>query len=80
MNNQNITLSIPKDVLHQARLIALQHRQSLSGLLTEYIEQMVEKDDTYQKAYLRQANRLEKGFELNLASGYSFDRESLHER
>jgi hypothetical protein len=35
MEYQNITLSIPKEVLKKARILAIQHQQSLSGMVTE---------------------------------------------
>ena len=35
METQNITLAIPKDVLHKARQAAVARHTSLSGLLTQ---------------------------------------------
>ncbi|MCX6055946.1 MAG: DUF6364 family protein [Chloroflexi bacterium] len=80
MNYQNITLSIPKEVLKQARIIAIQRRQSLSGIVTEFITEIVESDMTYQQAYQRQTKQLDKGFELKFESGSRSNREALHER
>jgi hypothetical protein len=80
MNYQNITLSIPKDVLKQAHIIAIQRRQSLSGMVTEYIKEIVGSEATYQQAYQRQKKWLDKGFELKFESGSRSNREALHER
>ena len=49
-------------------------------MVTEYIKQIVEDDTAYQQAYQRQAKWMEQGFNLNLESGFHFDREALHER
>jgi hypothetical protein len=80
MEYQNITLSIPKDVLKKARIIAIQHGQSLSGIVTEYIRKIVENDAAYQQAYQRQTRSMEQGFDLKSESTSHFDREALHER
>ena len=80
MDYQNITLSIPKEVLKKARIIAIQNRQSLSGMVTEYIKKIVESDAAYQHAYQRQAKWMEQGFDINLEAGYHFDREASHGR
>jgi predicted transcriptional regulator len=41
MNTQNVTLSLPKEVLRKAKMIAIQRRTSLSRLLTRALEDMV---------------------------------------
>ena len=44
MKRQNITLSLPKDVLVGARHLAVERGESLSGMLARLLERMV--DDT----------------------------------
>jgi hypothetical protein len=80
MDYQNVTLSIPKDTLKKARLIAVQQQKSLSGLLTDYIQQIVESDMAYRQAYQRQKMILEQGLNLDYHASGTFNRESLHER
>ncbi len=50
MERQNITLSIPKETLKKARHLAVEKEQSLSGLLTDYIEELVRHDESYNEA------------------------------
>lgn len=50
MESQNVTLSLPKDFLRRAKHLAIERNTSLSGLLTELLRELVDRDDAYQKA------------------------------
>ena len=50
MNTQNITLSVPKDVLLKVKLIAVKPGTSISGLITRVLGDIVAKDEGYQTA------------------------------
>ena len=50
MDTQNITLSISKDVLRKAKLIAVQRGTSVSGLLSQALENLVRQEDAYADA------------------------------
>ena len=63
MEMQNITLSVPKEILYKAKRVALEKRTSLSGLLTQALIEIVESDETYDAARRRQLALLEHGFE-----------------
>lgn len=80
METQNITLAIPKDMLHKAREVAVARRTSLSGLLTQLLADMVEQDDRYRVASERQIALLRQGLELNTYGAIGWTRETLHER
>ncbi len=45
MERQNITLSIPRETLKKAKHLAVAREQSLSGLLVEFIEELVRHDE-----------------------------------
>jgi len=47
---QNITLSIPKDVLLKVKHLAIDKQTSISGLLSRTLEELVTKQDVYEKA------------------------------
>ncbi|WP_256961436.1 hypothetical protein [Thermoanaerobacterium thermosaccharolyticum] len=49
---QNITLSLLKDLLQKIKHIAINKQTSVSGLLTKTLEEIVKKDDLYEKARL----------------------------
>ncbi len=80
MNTQNITLAIPKDVLHRARQIAVARQTSLSSMVTQAILDLVEHEDAYQAACDRQLAYLERGMNLGTQGAVTWTREALHER
>ncbi len=80
MNTQNITLAIPREVLHNARRLAVQRRTSLSALVTQVIVDLVDQDDRYRAACERQLGILGKGLNLNSQGSARWTREELHER
>jgi len=80
METQNITLSLPKKVLRKVKLLAVERETSISGLLTQVLEEMVDKETGYANARQRQIQWLERGFDLGLNNDKPSRREELHER
>lgn len=79
-NTQNVTLSIPKDVLRKAKIIAIQKNTSLSGLLTQTLVQLVADNVGYEQARQRNLSTLESGFDLGTKGQINWKRDELHER
>jgi len=75
---QNITLRLTKKTIQQARVLAARRSTSISGLLTEQIEQLAGADDDYERAMRKALTRMETGF--HLGGTHRLDRNSLHER
>lgn len=80
MEKQNVTISVPKDILLKARHIAVSRQTSLSRLLAETLEDIVEKDETYNKAKGRQLAMMKNGFNLGVEGKITWKREELHAR
>ena len=80
MEHQNITLSLSKDLLKQARHLAVEKGTSLSKLLSDYLEQLVLKENRYQQAADRIRKRLNDGIDLGTGGKCTWMREDLHER
>jgi len=80
MIRQNITLSIPKDVLQKAKHLAIDKQTTLSSLLTTTLEELVVREESYQEACKRQLQLLDKGLNLGLQGQVKWSRETLHER
>lgn len=78
MEKQNVTLSIPKELLQEAKIIAIQRNSSLSGLLSSLLEDMVMREHRYQAAKRRSLARLADA--PALTGDYTWTRDSLHER
>ena len=75
---QNITLSIDKDLIRKAKILAAQKEISISKLLSRELTKILSDEDLYESARKRATARLKKGFRLGgkiLAT-----REELHER
>lgn len=80
METQNITLAIPKDVLHKARRLAVERHTSLSSMVTQIIVDMVDQEGAYAAARDRQLAILEQGLNLGTQGAAAWTREELHER
>ena len=80
METQNVTLSIPKLLLKQAKIIAASQDKSLSQLLRESLEEKVREGVDYSKAQKRQLRLLEKGLDLGTEGQGKTRRDDLHVR
>jgi hypothetical protein len=79
MAKQNVTLSIPKDVLRKARMLAIERNTSLSRLVTQFLIDMVEEEDKYKAAMQRHLTWLEHSADLGTGGRPTWMREELHE-
>jgi hypothetical protein len=80
MDTQNVTLSLPKALLRQARHVAVERGISLSRLLAEYMERAVSQNEGYEASQQRLMALLEQGFELGVGEKPTWTRDELHER
>jgi hypothetical protein len=80
MEKQNVTLSLPKDLLKKAKTLAVMKDKSLSDLLRKTLEEKVRQETGYQTARKRQIALMKKGFDLGTRGKISISREELHER
>ncbi len=78
VEKQNVTVSLSREVLKKAKILAARRETSISGLLAQEIEAMVSEDETYERAQRQAMALLERGFHLGGAVRVS--REELHER
>ena len=79
-STQNVTLSIPKDVLRKAKILAIQKNMSLSGLLTQTLTDLVTQQEGYEQARQRNLALLKTGLNLGTKGEITWKREDLHER
>ena len=76
--SRNLTVHLDDATVHKAKVLAARRATSLSKLVANEIERLVNEDDVYQHAQQTALSQLEKGF--HLGSGTLPDRSSLHER
>jgi len=80
MERQNVTLSLPKSLLKQAKILAAQEDKSLSELIRETLSKKVREESEYEDAKKRQIAAMEKGFNLGTKGKMKFSRDELYER
>ncbi len=80
METQNVTLALPKKLLRKVKLLAVERNTSISGLLTEYIRQLVERDDAYEQAQRQAMEDLKHPLNLGTQGKITWTRDELHER
>jgi hypothetical protein len=77
---QNITLSIPKDILRKAKILAIEKNTSLSNLLTQSLVDLVTNNEGYEQARRRNLALLQVGLNLGTQGNLTWKRAELHER
>lgn len=80
METQNITLAIPKEVLVKVKIIAARRQTSVSRLLTQMLEKLVQQEDGYDHARRRHMQLLQGGVDLGTQGHVETTRDELHER
>lgn len=80
METRNITLSLPREILREVKVLAARRDTSVSRLLTESLEELVQKDREYERAKNRSVEMMEVGRDLGTGGNISWRRDELHER
>ena len=75
---QNVTISLDRQTIRKAKIVAARRDTSISGLLARQIEILVGEEEVYEQAERQAVDLLEQGFHLSGAKPVS--REELHER
>ncbi len=76
----NVTLSLPDDLLREARHLAVDEGVSLSRFVALSLEQRVEAARGFHVARARQLALLHQGLDLGTGGTPSWTRDALHER
>ncbi|PIQ94084.1 MAG: CopG family transcriptional regulator [Nitrospirae bacterium CG_4_10_14_0_8_um_filter_41_23] len=80
MERQNVTLSLPRLLLKQAKTLAAKEDKSLSAFLKESLEEKIRKTTGYKEAKERQIRLMRKGFDFGIKGRLTISREEIHER
>jgi hypothetical protein len=75
---QNLTVSLDVQTIRKAKVLAAKRATSISGLVAEQIEALVDKDDAYEKAAASAIARMKRGY--HLGGGPYASRDELHDR
>jgi Ribbon-helix-helix protein, copG family. len=80
MERGNVTVSLPTDLLREAKHMAVDRGLSLSGFLTQLLEERVLAARRRREARSRQRRLLQKGLHLGTHGQIGWSRECLHDR
>ena len=80
MKKQNITLSLPKDILREAKHFAVDQGMSLSGFLVDALTERVKRLREIQRAGARQRALMRRGLKLGKQGRATWNRDDLHTR
>ena len=80
MKTRNITLSLPEEVLREAKVVAARRGTSVSALLAGALYELVERKSGYAAARERGLAALGRGLDLGTGGEIGWGREELHER
>jgi hypothetical protein len=75
---QNVTVSLSRQILKKAKILAARRETSISGLLAQEIELLVGDEEAYERAEGHARELLAKGFHMGGVIRVS--RDELHER
>jgi hypothetical protein len=80
VTNQNITLSLPREDLREARILAARRGTSVSQLLARLLRETVERETGYDTAKERSLALLRQGMDLGTSGRVAWSRDNLYER
>ena len=75
---QNITLSLDKDLIQKAKVISAKRRSSVSNMLSQELQKIVESAEKYEVAKRKAISDLRTGY--HLGGIITASRKELHER
>ena len=75
---QNVTLALPADTLRRLKILAAERGSSISRMLTEQLDELLDRESGYERARRRALADLERGWDLGLRDGVTWTRDELH--
>ena len=78
IRKQNLTVSLSIETVQKAKVLAARRSTSISGLLAEQIEALVDADEAYGSAHRAALDLMDRGF--HMGGVHSVRRDELHER
>lgn len=75
---QNLTISLDRETIQKAKILAARRSTSISGLLAHQLEVLVGEQEVYERAERQARSLLDQGF--HLGGRIRASRDELHER
>jgi hypothetical protein len=80
VETRNVTLALSRSLIRKVKLLAVERDTSISGLLTEFLEEIVKKHDDYERARRKASRDLRRPPDLATGGRASWKRDDLHRR
>jgi hypothetical protein len=80
VETRNVTLALSRSLIRKVKLLAVERDTSISGLLTEFLEEIVKKHDDYERARRKAIRDLRRPPDLATGGRASWKRDDLHRR
>ncbi len=77
---QNVTLALPADKVRRLKVLAAERGSSISRMLTEALDEILDRESGYEAARRRSLAGLEQGWDLGTHGRITWTRDELHER
>ena len=77
---QNVTLALPTETIRRLKVLAAERGSSISRMLTEQLDQLLDRETGYERARKRSLSTLERGYDLGTGGKPTWTRDELHER
>ncbi|MBZ5661946.1 MAG: hypothetical protein LAO08_16220 [Acidobacteriia bacterium] len=77
-SKQNLTISLDREAIRKAKIVAARRSTSISGLLARQIEILIGEEEAYERAERQALTLLDEGF--HLGGKIQTSRDDLHER
>jgi len=77
---RNVTLALPADTVRRLKVLAAERGSSISRMLTEQLDELLDRESGYEQARRQALRDLEHGWMLGLGDKVSWSRDELHER
>jgi len=77
---QNLTLALPSEQVRRLKVLAAERGSSISRMLTEALEEILRRDDAFERAHRRVLADFERGSNLGTHGRRTWTRDELHER
>jgi len=79
-DNQNITLSLPRELLRQIKRLAVDRDTSVSALMMDVLVRVADEDRRYAAARRRALTAMKSARSLGTRGRLAWTRDDLHER
>jgi hypothetical protein len=77
-DKQNLTITLDRQTVYKAKILAARRSTSISGLVADQIEMLVGEEEAYERAERQAAALLDHGF--HLGGVVTASRDDLHDR